>query len=490
MSSYTQGASVNWQYEFWPTGERYAKTNLGSSASELYIPRGGDVATEYTRVGGGSPVFSNRYAQGTGIDQKQVRISADASIRRHYLGDQVGTVSVTLADDGAVAESSLKDAWGVQVAGAMSERYGYAQREHDLESGLIYMRNRMYDSRTGRLTQDDPIRVNRPFKNYAYASNNPISRIDPMGLDDEDLSSFTQVDPASLGANLGAWAFQRGKTWYWRPGAQHDAQYRDYLVQRRAAGMALDQEYLDYLRAERGNTVVAEGMTVQQILALDVRSKVELSIRNPGMFGRGGLHEIFSEAEYRAVPGVIRAEVVKGIAILLGKSIAEGALGGGLKIMEAAVGRKAAIEIAKKIGARAHTARTLRDVDELAHTIQELRKAAGGLPEEQMAARGAVALEREFTLKRGRLIQGLKDLTDPDAIDAFAESGYTLAGHFRMRLRDPRLEGIGVRTLADVQTIMRKGIPSTTGDITSFVFQGAKIVTNNRTRTLITITPD
>jgi hypothetical protein len=42
----------------------------------------------------------------------------------------------------------------------------------------------MYDPRLGRLTQADPILGNRPFKHYAYASNNPISRIDPMGTDD------------------------------------------------------------------------------------------------------------------------------------------------------------------------------------------------------------------------------------------------------------------------------------------------------------------
>ena len=48
------------------------------------------------------------------------------------------------------------------------------------------MRARMYDPRTGRFTQTDPIAGNRPWDHYLYASNNPVSRIDPMGTQDLD----------------------------------------------------------------------------------------------------------------------------------------------------------------------------------------------------------------------------------------------------------------------------------------------------------------
>ncbi len=43
------------------------------------------------------------------------------------------------------------------------------------------MRARMYDPRTGRFTQNDPILGNRPGEHYIYVGNNPISRIDPKG---------------------------------------------------------------------------------------------------------------------------------------------------------------------------------------------------------------------------------------------------------------------------------------------------------------------
>jgi RHS repeat-associated protein len=95
-------------------------------------------------------------------------------------------VGVVLDDTGAAAETVVRDAWGNLLAGSSSERYGFAQREHDSESGLVYMRARMYDPRLGRFTQMDPLLGNRPFEHYLYASNDPLMRTDPLGLDDDD----------------------------------------------------------------------------------------------------------------------------------------------------------------------------------------------------------------------------------------------------------------------------------------------------------------
>src|SRR5688572_11252381 len=50
-----------------------------------------------------------------------------------------------------------------------------------MESGLVYMRHRMYDPRTGRFTQMDPVLGNRPHEHYRYAANNPVSMTDPFG---------------------------------------------------------------------------------------------------------------------------------------------------------------------------------------------------------------------------------------------------------------------------------------------------------------------
>jgi len=173
---------ASWTYQHWPTGDRYEKRNTDAGTAEQYVSCRGDVATEY--IDNGSSVdFTNRYVQGLEIDSKATRIPASGG-RRHYVSDQVGTTGVTLTDAGAVEEQCVRDAFGRTIAGDTNdERYGFAQREHDMESGLVYMRHRTYDPRIGRFTQVDPILGNRPHEHYVYARNNPVRLTDPMGLD-------------------------------------------------------------------------------------------------------------------------------------------------------------------------------------------------------------------------------------------------------------------------------------------------------------------
>lgn len=125
--------------------------------------------------------MANTYVQGLGLDSKWTRVAA-AGGRRHWVGNQVGTVESVLDDAAGVVERVLRDAWGQQIGGSSQERFGFAQREHDSESGLVHMRHRMYDPRSGRFTQTDPIRGNRPFEHYAYAMNDPVGKTDPLGL--------------------------------------------------------------------------------------------------------------------------------------------------------------------------------------------------------------------------------------------------------------------------------------------------------------------
>jgi RHS repeat-associated protein len=51
-------------------------------------------------------------------------------------------------------------------------------------SGLQYMRNRYYDPRTGRFTQEDPIGLAGGLNLYGFASGDPVTFSDPFGLSD------------------------------------------------------------------------------------------------------------------------------------------------------------------------------------------------------------------------------------------------------------------------------------------------------------------
>jgi RHS repeat-associated protein len=73
---------------------------------------------------------------------------------------------------------------------------GYNGEYWDAERGEYYLRARSYNPRTGRFTQEDPIR--HGFNWYTYCSNDPVNRIDPSGLKDVMLSYILDKNEGSI----------------------------------------------------------------------------------------------------------------------------------------------------------------------------------------------------------------------------------------------------------------------------------------------------
>jgi len=69
-----------------------------------------------------------------------------------------------------------------KTTGTLTNPWTFTGRPLDPESGLHFLRNRYYDSRTGTFLTPDPIGMAGGINLYAYVRNNPLNFKDPFGL--------------------------------------------------------------------------------------------------------------------------------------------------------------------------------------------------------------------------------------------------------------------------------------------------------------------
>ena len=86
-----------------------------------------------------------------------------------------------LADNaGNTVVSYVFDAYGNRTEeNTVYNPFGYRGEYTDSESGLVYLRARMYDPETGRFINEDPARDGLNW--YVYCSGNPIMFVDKTG---------------------------------------------------------------------------------------------------------------------------------------------------------------------------------------------------------------------------------------------------------------------------------------------------------------------
>ncbi len=157
------------EYIYGVDNMRKSKTVNGET--EKYIWDGANIVGITDNEG----VITNRYYRGVGLIA-----SKENDVLSYYQTNDHGDVSAW----GGVSYNY--DAFGNQKDQSDDGNpFRFCGEYADVESGLIYLRNRYYDPQLGRFINEDPIRDGLNW--YVYCENNPVMFVDPTGLHYEDV---------------------------------------------------------------------------------------------------------------------------------------------------------------------------------------------------------------------------------------------------------------------------------------------------------------
>jgi RHS repeat-associated protein len=163
-------------------GGIFAYDSLGRRANRTVS----GVATPYVHDGlnpatvGGSSILA-----GQGLDDFYAETNASATTS--YVSDGLGSTVAATNSSGAVVGNNSYGPYGTtQQSGTTATAFQYTGRENDGATNLYYYRNRYYSPTLNRFVSQDPIGLAGGANMYAYASGNPITNIDPLGLIDHN----------------------------------------------------------------------------------------------------------------------------------------------------------------------------------------------------------------------------------------------------------------------------------------------------------------
>ncbi len=133
-----------------------------------------------------APGGTTRRLFAPGIDRVVTEESSGQT--RWMLTDHVGTLRSMIDSNGVVLNHFRLDSFGRALSSTVpagpDSQLSFTGREKVPVSGDLYFRARLYSARQGRFLQED---ARIPYA-YAYASNSPLTRTDPLGRGDESVS--------------------------------------------------------------------------------------------------------------------------------------------------------------------------------------------------------------------------------------------------------------------------------------------------------------
>ncbi len=201
LSLNVNGTSIQYKYD--DRGKRVCKKKGdGSVINEFYLRDylGRELAVY--DLNSGRIKFANIFANGlmgmikVNWHQNQQESAYRFDERYYYLKDHLGNIRQVIDERGEIISATDYYPFGEILRsftlGGIEDRYKITEKERDTETNLDYFGARYYDSRIGRWLQVDPMSSQRPgLTPYNYCQNNPLVRIDPTGMLDENWVTST-----------------------------------------------------------------------------------------------------------------------------------------------------------------------------------------------------------------------------------------------------------------------------------------------------------
>jgi RHS repeat-associated protein len=187
--SATSGGAASFAYD--GLGRRVSRTVSGTTTK--YLNDGVNVVQEQDSANAATA----NLLTGLGIDQVFQRAVVGGTTSS-FLTDALGS-TIALADTSGVIQTSYTyEPFGAATStgAASSNSFQFTARENDGAASLYFYRARYYSPTFGRFISEDPLGFpGGPDPNtYAYAFDNPVSQIDPFGLDPGNGCGFFDFD--------------------------------------------------------------------------------------------------------------------------------------------------------------------------------------------------------------------------------------------------------------------------------------------------------